>query len=220
MRLLLLNPNTTAAITERMARSARTQLLPGDTLTLLTAEHGPAVVRNAEQLRAAEAGALALAARHLPAHDALLLAISLDGAAQALRQAWPGHVVLGMTEAALACAGLVAPRLGLLTLGAALRPLYAQRVAALGLADRLVGIEAPELPTAFDHPEADVQPAVLQALQHAGERLTAAGAGALVLAGAVLCGYARPLQQALARPVFDGVACATAQARALLALRG
>lgn len=219
MRLLLLNPNTTAAITARLVRSARRRLLAGDSLTAVTADHGPAVVRSADQLAEAEASALALAARHLPAHDALLLAISLDGAADALRRAWPQRVIVGMTEAALACAGLSALRLGVLTVGPAMRPLYEQRLDALGWTPRVVALEAPELAAAFDtHAADDVQAPVLQALAAAGERLRDAGAEAVVLAGAVLCGYAQPLQGALGMPVFDGVECAVVQARALLEL--
>ena len=43
--------------------------------------------------------------------------------------------------------------------------------------------------------------------------------GLQVLAGAVLCGYARDLAVRCALPVFDGVTCAVGLARAQLALR-
>ena len=220
MRLLLINPNTTQGITDRLARAARRRLGPEDQLTAITATQGPAVVRSAAQLAQAEVSALQLADRHRAAHDALVLGISLDGAVVALRERWPGAVIVGMTEAALVSAALSAQRLGVLTLGAELRPLYAQRVDEVGLTARLAGIEAPELAAAFATAgDDDVQPHILDELAAAGRRLQAQGAGAVVLAGAVLCGYAAALQAALSLPVFDGVECATLQARALWQLR-
>ena len=53
MRLLLVNPNTSRHITERLALSARAVLPPGAQLTALTADHGPAAVRSPEDLQAA-----------------------------------------------------------------------------------------------------------------------------------------------------------------------
>jgi allantoin racemase len=109
----------------------------------------------------------------------------------ALRERHPPQPVIGMTEAALLTAALRAEPLGLLTLGAALLPLYRQRVAQIGLAAWLA----------------------------ACERLHDAGAHAITLARALLCGYAEALQARCAPPVFDGVDCAVRQARLQLGLR-
>lgn len=219
MRLLLINPNSSVHITERLAASARAAMLPGETLTALTAADGPLVVRDAEGLQQAEASALALAAAHAADHDAIVLGISLDGAAVPLRARHPALPVVGMTEAALLTAALRAERLGLLTLGEALLPLYRQRVAQVGLASRVAACEAPEVAAAFEPGAALVETAVLDALARAGERLRDAGAQAVVLAGAVLCGYADALQARCGLPVFDGVACAVGQARLQLERR-
>ncbi len=216
MRLLLINPNTSAHITERLARSARAAMAPGDPLTAVTAAQGPAVVRSAEDLRAAQANALDLAQTHAADQDAIVLGISLDGAASRLRARHPGLPVVGMTEAALLTACLRSDRLGLLTLGSSLLPLYRQRVAQIGIASRLVAYQAPEAPRAFEPDGADVDPAVLEALAEAAERLRADGAESIVLAGAVLCGYADALATRCGVPIFDGVTCAVGQVRNLL----
>ncbi|MFO1326130.1 MAG: aspartate/glutamate racemase family protein [Rubrivivax sp.] len=213
MRLLLLNPNTTQAITARMARAARRVLLPGETLHELTATQGPAVVRSATQLAEAEAQALALARQHGLAYDVIVLAISLDGAAPALREACPDAVVVGMTEAALEWACAVAAPAGLLTVGSAMLPLYQRRVAECGCADAVVAFAAPDIAAAFDVDVSTVQPAVLAALAAAAEGLRAQGARSVVLAGAVLCGYAPALQASIGLPVFDGIECAVRVAR-------
>lgn len=213
MRLLLINPNSSAHITERLAASARSALAAGDVLTAVNASDGPRVVRDASALQPAEASALALAATHAPGHDAIVLGISLDGAAVTLRERYPALPVIGMTEAALLTAALRAERLGLLTLGKALLPLYRQRVAQIGLAARLAACEAPEAGDAFATGGTLVAPDVLEPMAAACSRLRQAGAEAIVLAGAVLCGYAEVLQVRSGVPVFDGVDCAVRQAR-------
>ena len=218
MRLLLINPNTSVHITERLAASARDVLGAGDELTPVTAGEGPAVVRNAEQLRHADASAMALAAAHAASHDAIVLAISLDGAASPLRQRHPRMPIVGMTEAALLTACLRTERIGLLTLGASLLSLYRQRVDAVGVSRRVVAYEAPEAPAAFGAESARIDAAVLELLTDAAARLRAAGAQSVVLAGAVLCGYAAALTSRCGLPVFDGVACAVAQVQTLLRL--
>ena len=216
VRYLLINPNSSAHITARLAASARAVLDADETLTAVNASGEPAVVRDAATLALAERHAVTLYDAHAGAADAVLLGISMDGAADALRLREPARPVVGMTEAALMSACLRAPRVGVLTLGPATLPLYRERVARIGLAGRVAGIEAPESPAAFLAGTTGVDPGTLDVIAKAGARLQASGAGAMVLAGAVLCGYGPALSARLRVPVFDGMACAVAHARALL----
>jgi allantoin racemase len=215
VRLLLINPNTSAHITERLAQSARSVLDPHDTLTTVTAEGHPAVVRDAPTLLQANTNAQALASRHAATHDAIVLAISLDGAAVQLREQLPAVPIVGMTEAALLTACLRAQRIGLLTLGASLLPLYKDRVAQIGVSARVVAYAAPEAPSAFGADAVGVVPELRDILAAACQEMRAAGAQVIVLAGAVLCGYSNALQARCAMPVLDGVQCATRQLRLL-----
>lgn len=178
------------------------------------------MVRDAATLQQAEHNAIALFDAHADACDAVLLGISLDGAAPLLRLRRPALPVVGMTEAALMSACLRAQRVGLLTLGPGLVPMYAARVAQIGLSSRVVGIEAPEAPQAFLPATMGVHPDTLALLCVAGTCLQAQGAQTLVLAGAVLCGgYAAELSARCACPVFDGMVCAVEQARGLLSCK-
>ncbi len=216
IRYLLINPNGSAHITARLAASAQSALEPGETLLSVNASGEPAVVRDAHTLAQAERNALDLYDRHVGDADAVLLGISMDGIAETLRIRSPRRPVIGMTEAALMSACLCARHVGLLTLGASVAPLYEARVAQIGLTSRVVGVAAPEAPAAFLATTATVDDDVLAVLGEAAARLQASGAGALVLAGAVLCGYAGALSSRLGMPVFDGMACAVLQARGLL----
>lgn len=209
MRLLLVNPNASAHITARMASSAQDELLPADELVTVTNTAGPAVVRSAALLAEAEAAIPSLMQPHVAACDAFVLGISLDGVIDRLRPAWGCKPALGMTEAAIACAAHVAPRVGLLTLGQAMVPLYEARLNTLLPPARNAGVAAAEMERAFGH-QPGVDDELLQLLVDAAQVLPA---DAYVLAGAVLCGYDRALQAALGRPVFDGIRCAVRMAR-------
>jgi len=215
VRLLLINPNTSTHITERLAKSSRYALDQNDTLTAVTAKGSPTVVRSAPDLQQANANAQLLAQRHASMHDAILLAISLDGAAVQLREQFPAMPVVGMTEAALLTACLRAERIGLLTLGASVLPLYKDRVAQIGVSSRVVSYAAPEAPSAFGPDAIGIAPELLDVLTLASDGLRSAGAQVIVLAGAVLCGYSEALQKRCALPVLDGVQCATQQLRLL-----
>ena len=215
MRLLLINPNTSTHITERLAESARHALRPGDELTAVTARDGPVVVHNAADLRRARTNALALAQAHVSGHDAIVLGISLDGAAPQLRSLYPGLPIVGMTEAALLTACLCNERVGLLTIGASLLPLYKLRVLQIGIAPRVVAYEAAESARAFADSTDRIDEMVLVHLVAACKRLRRSGAQAVVLAGAVLCGYAQVLTTRCGLPTFDGVACAVGLVRTL-----
>lgn len=215
MRLLLINPNTSTHITERMAASARSALGSMETLTAVTATGSPRVVRSAADLLQADANTIALAEQHVRQHDAIVLGISLDGAAVPLRARYPGVPIVGMTEAALLTACLRAERVGLLTLGASTLPLYRDRVTQIGIGSRVVAYSAPEAPLAFGAQAAGVAPDVLDVLAKACAQMHDSGAQVIVLAGAVLCGYAETLHARCTLPVLDGITCAVGQVRML-----
>jgi Asp/Glu/hydantoin racemase len=145
------------------------------------------------------------------------LVFPLARGAPLVRRPRPDLPVLGMTEAALLTACLCSERIGLLTLGASVLQLYRERVEGVGVASRVLAYEAPESELAFAIAGPLVDPQVLEVLVHACRRLHGAGAQAVVLAGAVLCGYARPLRQRCGMPVFDGVDCAVRQLQVLRA---
>lgn len=213
MRLLLLNPNTSVQITERLVASARSALFPGDYLHAETAQVGPLAIRSEAQALEAADRIVAMADAFGAAYDAVLVGISLDCGLAAARERLAPKPVIGMTQAACLSAGLYGSRFGLLTIGSAMAPLYQAHIETLGLGAALVGIRAPDLPQAFSASASDLSEEVLQALTAGSCELIAQGAQSVVLAGAVLCGYAEALQARLERPVLDGMRCAVLQAR-------
>lgn len=215
MKLLLVNPNTTQAVTDRLAAAARKSASRGTRIVAVTGTSGPAVVTSrAHNLRAART-CVELAKAHAPGCDAVLLGISLDTALKRLR-ATLDVPVIGMTEAGCVFASMLAPRFAVLTFGAQMVPLYRDLVRGYGFGPRLAGVAAVALhPTAVFSQPAKVRSETLKAAR----MLARKGAGAIVLAGAVYAGMSRSLQPASPVPMVDGIQSAVAAAESLLRLQ-
>lgn len=185
MRILLINPNSSTAVTAALAEPAKAMLGPQDELLSCHASDGPLVIQTPAQVQQAGEVVLALAKQHGQDCDGLLIGMSLDSGLAALRQQFPGVPVLGMTQAACLHASALGPRFGMLTLGDDMAPLYTQHVQQLGLGAPLLGVAAAPWSAIARHgqgAEATVQ-VDWDALSQACQPLLAQGASSIVLAG-------------------------------------
>ena len=216
MKLLLINPNTSTHVTERLLVQARRAAGARAEVVGVTATSGPAIIRSRADNELAAHSVLELAQRHRAGCDAVILGVSMDTALRPLRKRLDIPVV-GMAEAALLTACMLGERIGCLTLGAQMLPLYEELTASYGLDARVACWRALELPTAFG-PALDGD--VAQALCEACARMAADdGAGVVMLCGAVLAGYAARIAPEVRVPVIDCIEAATQQAMALVDLR-
>jgi allantoin racemase len=195
-RILAINPNTSAAVTDAFVAEARRRAPWDVTVEGVTGRFGAGIVSTEAENVVAGHSALALAAEHAAGFDAVILAISFDTALRALRETLPVPVV-GITEAALRAAG--ARPLGVVCFGSVSLPLYVRLIASYGLSS--VVYEAVEIASAADYlsPEAKDR-----AVLDASRRLLDRGAEAIVLCGAAIVGMAERLAPDLGAPVFDG----------------
>lgn len=210
-RILVANGNTTVAITEACAASARAAAAPGTTIIPATPRFGPAVIATRVENAIAAHALLECLAEHAGQVDAVVLAVSHDTALEAARQMMPCPV-LGMTEAACLTALMLGGRFGLVTFGGV--ETYRERIERLGVLPRLSGLRG----LAVTPPQALADPEGVGALvQDAVASLVAEGADAVVLGGAALAGFDRRLQARAAVPLLDGIACAVRMAEMLVA---
>jgi Asp/Glu/hydantoin racemase len=214
MRILLLNPNTSAEITGLLAREARALAREVDFVPS-TAAFGPRYIGS--RVGAAIAGHAAVdaytrAAEGGCAFDAIILACFGDPGLAALREIAPCPVI-GMADAAIHTAAQRGRRFALLTGGARWVPMLQEFVAALGMADRLAAVRC--VPQTGAEIAADPGRA-LPALADLANRCAAEdGADVVVLGGAGLAGLAARLAPSVRVPLVDSLAAAVGQAVAL-----
>jgi allantoin racemase len=215
MRILLLNPNTSAAVTALVAARAGDLAddfaddfaddLTGAAVTFVpvTARFGAAYIASRTALAIAGHAALDAFAEHGAGCDAVFLACFGDPGLLALREIAPVPVV-GMLEASCLAAQKAASRYAIVTGGALWKPMLAEAVAGLGLGDGLVGIRTIERTGGEIAKDPDAALADLAAASRAC--VARDGAEAVILGGAALGGLAARLQPRVDVPVLCSVA--------------
>jgi allantoin racemase len=215
MKLLLINPNTTRHVTDRMLVQAQLAAGAQAEVVAVTASFGPAIIGSRAENAVAAHAALELAAKHQAGFDAVILGVSLDTALRPMREMLDIPVV-GMAEAGLLTACMLGGRIGCLTLGARLLPVYEELTQSYGLVSRVSRWRALELPAAYG-PAVDSQAA--REVGAACRGMAAEdGADVVLLCAAVLSGYASHIAQEVQIPVIDGIEAATKQAMVLVEL--
>jgi allantoin racemase len=210
---MIVNPNTTAAMTDDVLAGARRAAAPGTELVGATAATGvPTVESNLDEVHGALAVAAAVQAGEAEGIDGYVVACFGDTGVAAAKELAAGPAV-GMTEAALSTAALIAHRFTVVTLPP--RTLHqSQRVVAhLGLIHRCTI-------RAIDAGVADVAAgaaAHLEAVAGAAKAaLTDDGAEAVLLGCAGMAALVGPLTAILGVPVIEGVAAGVTMVEGLL----
>jgi Asp/Glu/hydantoin racemase len=207
MRILLLNGNTDAAMTERMLTLAQEALprlgLTGVTLLPATARFGARYIASRAAAAIAGHAVLEHVAEHAGQVDAVAIACFGDPGLHAAREV-ARIPVTGMADASLDIALEMAPRVALLTGGRAWVPMLEEFCLLRGLEPGRVGVHAvtPTGDMIAREPER-----ALDLLAEAAAGAVAAGAGVVVLGGAGLAGLAPRLQPRVAVPVLDSLEC-------------
>ena len=212
MRLLVVNANTSDVVTEKVARQAQASASAGTQIVAVTGTFGARVIGSRAEHAIGEHSALALVAEHAPGCDAVVIAVSYDTGLRAARELLSIPVV-GMTEAGLLTACMLGGRIGVITFGRRVLPLYHELVASYGLTSRIAGWRVLESTAAYArgaHDELDRE-IVAAAL----DLIECDGAETVVLTGAVMAGVPARLQADVPVPLIDCIACAVPQAELL-----
>lgn len=213
-RITVINPNTSTELTDIITAAAQAVSAEGVTVTGVHPTVGvPSVESHAEETIAA-VGVLELIRAHQGDTDAFVVACFGDTGVSAARELATCPVV-GMTEAALQTACLVAHRFVVITMPP-------RTVAHSDRVVRALGLEHRCTVTAVDVPVAQLvggSTHLLDAFARAArEAISADGAEAVVLGCAGLADLVDPLSRELGLPVIDGVAAAVGIATGLVAM--
>ncbi|CAN5653211.1 hypothetical protein BH10PSE18_BH10PSE18_40280 [soil metagenome] len=205
MKLAVLNPNTSAAMTDAVTEALRARLPPTATLVGMTASKGVPVIDSAERFAVGAATALQMLDDVPSDASAILLACFGDPGLVGLRQR-ARVPVIGMAEATAMAAQQAGHRLAIVTAGAAWVPLLSQAVRALVPRLTLTGVYAlPGNGSDLRRSPEDFRAGVATLSRQAADD----GATALTLGGAAFAGLDFDIDPRLARiDTMDAVAAA------------
>jgi allantoin racemase len=219
-RILLINGNTTTALTERLAAQAETFLDGSASLVAMTARFGPAYIASRSAYAIAAHAVLetirtAVAEADHP-FDACLIACFGEPGIDAARELY-GFPVVGMAEAAVVTALQVGRRYAIVTIGERWPSMLSDLLKVQGYQDRCSTIlNLPGRALDLLDRRIDVLDQATDAVHRAA---SAHGADVVILGGAALSGLARDLQPRCPVPLVDSLEAACAQAEALARMR-
>jgi allantoin racemase len=213
MQILIVNPNTTASMTEKAAIAARAVARPDTQITATNPSQGPASIQGFHDVAMCLPGLLGEIARY-PQADAVIIACFDDTGLDAAR-CQTDVPVIGIGEAAYHAASFLACKFSVITTLRRSVPGIEANLKRYGLAARCAKVRATEIPV-LELERGD--PATLAKIKNEIARaLEEDGAEAIVLGCAGMADLMRKLSDEFKVPVIDGVACATTFAEALAA---
>ncbi len=215
MKIHIINPNTSAAMTEMIRKSAREAASPGTEIVCGGLSHGPEYADCAYDNALVSYGLLQAVKAETEEYDAYVVASFADPGLDALRELVEKPVV-GIAEAALHFSAFLGYKFAVINTMPRLRKNFEDSVRRAGAADRLAAIKLPPYRVAgFLESTADARAMLVETAREAVEE---DGAEVIILGGGMLAGYAEFLSAAVGVPVLDGVKCAVKLAEALAAL--
>ena len=225
MKVLLLNGNTTRAVTERMVAALRHDCLPDVQIVGVTAGFGDPYVASRAAAAVATHAALEAVRTEVARvreggevpFDVCFYACFGEPGIDAIRAEMPFPVV-GMAEGAMVTALQMGERFSILTVGDAWPGMLRDHMRRLDLLGRCAGIGVvPGAALSLAGDRAEGARAVLEA---ATRTMEAQAPDVLIVAGAALAGYGRELAGRLPVPMVDSLFAGFEQSLALGRLAG
>lgn len=214
MRLLIINPNTTASMTAKIAAAARAAAGPGTTIVARNPAEGPASIEGFYDESVCVPGVLALIAAEREV-DAVVIACFDDTGLDAAR-CLTDRPVIGIGEAGFHMASMLGNRFSVVTTLARSVPAIEHNLHRYGLSARCGGVRATEVPVLdLERPGTDAAARIATEIVQAKAEDRAE---AVVLGCAGMADLAARLTQEHGLPVIDGVASAVALAEGMARL--
>jgi allantoin racemase len=216
VEILVVNPNTTAAITEKIRAAAAAAAAPGTRITAVNSATGPESIEGYYDEALAVPGLLVEIGRGEARGVAGHVIACFDDTGLDAARARAGAPVVGIGEAAFHAASLIAGRFSVVTtLGRAI-PAIEHNLLRYGLAARCARVRAAEVAVlALEDPESDARRRIEAEIDRAKREDRAE---AIVLGCAGMADLAADLSTRCGLPVVDGVAAAVVLVESLVRL--
>lgn len=215
MKLLFINPNTSAHLTEMGARIARSVARPETEIVPATGRFGARYITTRAAAAIAGHAALDAFAREGQGADAVVIACFGDPGLFALREL-ANVPVIGMAEASCHMASTLGRKFSIVTGGRAWGPMLEEFVATIGLSANLASVRTVEATGADIAANPDEALAGLKATCQGAVQED--GAEAIILGGLGLAGIAERIAADVPVPLIDNVVAAIRVAEAAATL--
>ncbi len=214
MRILVLNPNTTASMTDKIAAAARRAATPGTEIVAANPARGPASIEGFYDEAMSLPGLLQVI-RETPDVDAVVIACFDDTGLDAAR-CLTDRPVVGIGEAAYHMASLISNRFSVVTTLARSVPALEHNLHRYGLWSRCARVRSSEVAVLeLEEPGSNASARISREI---GRAITEDRAEAIVLGCAGMTDLTERLAAEHGLPVLDGVSCAVALCESMLRL--
>ena len=215
MRILLVNPNTTASMTRKIEAAAAAAAFPGTEIFAVESGDSDLPASRAISTRPSRLPASSMKSARLPDMDAYIIACFDDTGLDAARCVADAPVI-GIGEAAFHMACLVAGRFGVVTTLSRSVPAIEHNLVRYGLAARCTGVRASDVPVLdLEVPGSGARQRISDEIRRA---LREDRTEAIVLGCAGMADLASALSNEHGVPVLDGVSCAVKLAEGVIGL--
>ena len=214
MKLLIVNPNSTASMTAKIGEAARQAARAGTEILAVNDAHVPASIQGFYDVALCLPGLLSQLESH-PDADAAIIACFDDTGLDAARCAMDVPVI-GIGEAAFHVASLLSCKFSVVTTLRRSVPGIEANLVRYGLSARCARVRASDVPVLeLERRNPVMLKRITDEIEHA---IKEDQAEAIVLGCAGMADLAQELQQHYGLPVIEGVSCAVALAEALASL--
>jgi Asp/Glu/hydantoin racemase len=216
MRILLINPNTSVSITDRLMASASTATSADTELVPVTAHRGVPYIASRIEAAIASNVVMELLAEHSDGIDGAIIAAFGDPGLGAARELMD-YPVVGLAETGMLTACMVGKRFSIVSFARVLAPWYRETVEWHQLVDRLASIRMPDTDFSnINDVQTEMQTTLVALAQSA---VTEDQADVIVFGGAPLSGLVKEVMNDIPVPVIDCAAAAVMQLETLIRLK-
>lgn len=216
MRILIINPNTSEAVTNQLRAVAQAAKRDDCEVTVVCAEHGPVTIESSYDEAYAIGPTLDRVRQAAgEGYDAVILACFCEVGVEAAREI-SSIPVLGLEEPSLAVALLLGEKFGVMTEKRARVAMKKRHVRQYGLLERMASVRPLERSVA--ELTADPEGTKAAGLALARRMIEEDGAEVIIMGCAAMAGYSDDLERELHVPVLDPLRVSLKVAEALVDL--
>lgn len=212
--ILLVNPNTSVQVTERLAAEARRAAAGRADIRAVTAPRGVPGIQTLQELAAAGSVVTDIVREHNDCAAAIVAAFGDPGLDDA--RAAVTFPVVGLAESGMLVAGARGRRFAIVTVGEAMRPAVEAKLESLGLSSQVLQLHF------LTHSVLDVvrhRDALMDGVVNAVNGCAREGAETVLIGGGPFVGLAHIIALRCDVPVIDGMQAAVSRALEAVRLR-